>query len=431
MLPDLIGFRTLAPHIVTVAFSRKHSDLYNAILKSVITVKRTSEDGTRTELAHYFDALHFFGVTKELYEFDYEVEKKPRFLTREELDSLNSVTHMNETSANRVTCFKARTRGDRYEIFFIGGDGLAVIPMSKLYPNVRFRMRDAQAEHLGKRYNVYYIENGRVEDGNNVREYAYRCIQSGAYMSALNALKPFAMTGDRYAANDVGACYEKYDLFYSAKSWYEISGLDIAYSNILLLYDNRRVDLDVDDYIRKCQALIDHKNAFGYLYLSYLYNRDDCNLKMSKEEIIHLLDEGLKLDFNNNRLNFEKAYLLDLYDLDYKESHRYYRKVLDCKDGCCQTARYNYALQCLYGRGCEKNMAECLKWLIISAVNGYADSYKKLIEIYETEEGFINNTHVEVWKNIRIFDEKHDEYGNYIDDYCYNDYDYQTVVRGS
>ena len=214
---------------------------------------------------------------------------------------------------------------------------------------------------------------------------------------------PFAVAGDDKAKNDIGVCYERMYKYKTASVWYEKSNLEISKENLLLQYDNNRIPLDSEKYIELCNYLISKGNSKGYLYLSYLYQREDGPVA-DGEKAIEVLNEGLDKPFCG-RLMFEKAYLLNLYDKDLVESHNLYKGLLNSHDEFTETARYNYALQCWTARGCEKNMTECIVWLTIAAMNGYRDAFTKLIEIYETEEGFINEEQAEVWKTLEYINE--------------------------
>ena len=382
----------------SIQFNKNRKELIEKINSSLVNAKCTKDASGDDITTGYLDWLFLVGITDKVVEL--KDEDDVHTLPLGEYAEFFKAYGLDANGGKRLSLVKIRERGIMYEVNVATYGAPIVVRLSKLYPDVRFRVSDTERHiiTLYPSYDVYYIENGVVE-GEKARKHAEDYIRLECYSSAMATLLPFALAGDDKAMNDIGVCLEKMEKYDEASKWYEKSNLELAKENLLLQYDNKRISLNVEKYTNACNYLVERRNPKGYLYLSYLYQREDSGLA-NKKNAIGILNKGLKQAYSE-RLVFEKAYLLNLYNRDLKESHKLYRKLLTSDDGFTKTARYNYALQCWTGRGCKKNVTECIVWLTIAAMDGYRDAFTKLIELYETEKGYMNKKQVEVWKTLK------------------------------
>ena len=144
--------------------------------------------------------------------------------------------------------------------------------------------------------------------------------------------------------------------------------------------------------------------------MCYLYQRDDSDwfdAEMAKQEI----EKGFLEYPRRTEIKFELAYVLNRFsnnESDKQRSHSLYESLLTtCSvSNYLLTAKYNYALQCRNGIGCEKDVDKAIYWLTNASMDRYHDAFVELIDIYNNEEGYQNNTQSGLWKNLLDEEEK-------------------------
>lgn len=231
------------------------------------------------------------------------------------------------------------------------------------------------------------IENYDKTIINELRNKAVDTACEGNYEEALTILEPLANSGDSLCQNDLGVVYERMKNYEKAEYWYKKSDTKQAIQNLLTLYDNKRVPFEQKEYLNACKKLVDMKDEYGYLYLSYFY-QDDSNLNKDYNKAFEVLLKGLLVCKERRKIIFELGYLLESgvgCNIDNYKSHYCYELLLD--DTSNIVAHYNYGLQCYQGRGCTQDVDLAIKHFEIAVVNGkYKDAINYLIEIYSTDE---------------------------------------------
>lgn len=228
--------------------------------------------------------------------------------------------------------------------------------------------------------------------------------ENGMFNEAISILWPLAKTGDVEAMCNIGVCYERINDYEEAGRCYVRSDCNMAKLNLLKLYDNKRIAFNQDEYVKACDFLTNHDDWHGYLYMCYMH-QDYYEGLENGEKALEYVRKAIETFGRNEQLTFEEAFVLNAYarnQEDYKQSHSLYERLIksESESGFSTTAKYNYALQCRLGNGCDKNIELAIYWLIRAAMHKYHDAYVKLIDIYENEEGYVSPSNAEVWKKL-------------------------------
>lgn len=221
------------------------------------------------------------------------------------------------------------------------------------------------------------------ENADELRNEAVNLAKNHEYDKALEILLPLALKGDKSSQNDIGVVYEKIKDYENSAKWYKVCDNELSTKNLLKLYDNNKVNFTKEEYIKACNKLIDLKNEKGYLYLSYIYQKDI----LDYDKAFEVLLKGLISCDNTVGLVFELGYLLEKgigCKQDHFKSHKCYEAILD--RGSSAVVHYNYALQCQQGRGCKQDILKAIKHYEIAVKkSNYYDAIRQLIEIYSHE----------------------------------------------
>lgn len=224
---------------------------------------------------------------------------------------------------------------------------------------------------------------------------AMKLAYDGKYDEAIKMLKPLSEKGNLDARNNMGVCYERKHDYDKAISLYLGTDLLPAKVNALHLYRRNKVAFSLQNYLDCCKYLIQKENQFGFAFLSMLYEDNSRGLEDGKRAF-EIIMEGLKCCNKYDELTFRAGYLFEAgigCHVDHHRSHMLYSTILDNDNQV--TAKYNYALQCFYGRGCEKNINRAKKYFELAAKKGYKDAIKYL-EIIREEESKKNKKSQEV-----------------------------------
>ena len=232
---------------------------------------------------------------------------------------------------------------------------------------------------------LMYIKEARDIRAKKDIPFAVSIAETGDLEKAKEILLPYALEGYEDAQNDIGVVYERMKDYKEAEKWYKKSPSTLSIINLLTLYDNKRVDFDLRDYMDCCDTLIKEKNQNGYLYLSYIHQIDFKGVEDHKKAF-QVLQEGILFCKENEKLKFELGYLLEKgigCEVDNYMSHKCYESILH---GGEKVSNYNYALQCYQGRGCERDIKKAIVYFKVAAEQKYKDAIKCLIKIYSSEE---------------------------------------------
>ena len=239
-----------------------------------------------------------------------------------------------------------------------------------------------------------------LKQQSNIFDEGMKLANEGKYKLAIETLMPLTREGKfiNQANCNIGVCYERLGDYENAKLFYMASNDVVAKHNVLKLFDNEHVGFTNEEYFQTCDYLIKRHNQLGYLYLSYIYQNDKRGVE-DKEKAFNLLLEGFENCPEYDRLVFETAFLLERgcgCKEDHYKSHVLYGTILDTDD---VVAKYNYAEQCLFGWGCEKDVEEAIKYLTIAGEKNYKDAIRYLVQIYtDKDEGFADEEKANYWK---------------------------------
>ena len=233
-------------------------------------------------------------------------------------------------------------------------------------------------------------------------EEAIRLAKKRKLDEALELMLPLAEYGYDSAQNDLGVIYEMKKDYKNAAKWYLKDSSDNALINYLQLCDKHLIDFTVKEYFKACETLMEHKNGRGYLYVSYIHQNDYKGIQNHTKAFEILLEGLINCNKNKDAIVFELGYLLEIgigHEVDHYKSHKCYEAVLNTNiNYLFPTINYNYALQCYYGKGCEKDMEKAIKYFAISAEKNYKDAITHLIEIYSSKE-YYDEERLKYYKN--------------------------------
>lgn len=123
-------------------------------------------------------------------------------------------------------------------------------------------------------------------DSQSMYDEGMKLANEGRYEEAIKFLEPVALNGDKDAQNNLGVVYQRLKDYENSYKWYKLCGSELAKENILILFDNHRVEFNVDEYLELCQWFIDKDSQIGYLYLSYIYQNDLKVLRINQEHLM-------------------------------------------------------------------------------------------------------------------------------------------------
>jgi len=265
--------------------------------------------------------------------------------------------------------------------------------ISKMYPEEHFEVNewwDCDFDDDDPGYADYLLVDGKwyddEKDYENDMTYdrGMAVANEGKYQEAIEVLTPLIQVGNNSAICNIGVCYERIGNLEMARDLYKKSQACDAKLNLLRLYDNNRIAFEKDDYIEACNYLMERNWEEGFLYLAYYYeNKEYGELDIGKA--IDLIKIGMEKCKDVKQLMFEFAYLLETqseFEDQYK-AHAFYQMLLHTD---FVVAQYNYALQCLQGRGCDKDIDLAIKWFTVSAEGNYVPAMEKLVGIYGDEK---------------------------------------------
>ena len=142
-----------------VLFNKGKKELLEKIKESMVgakTIRNTSGDYVTRG---YLDWLYLLGITSEVYEFSEEENDGGdiREMTKEECAKYENATGLITTGGPRLASIKLRERGEMYEIDMVAYSAPIIVSLSKLFPNVRFRVSDREESMFGFNCNVYSV----------------------------------------------------------------------------------------------------------------------------------------------------------------------------------------------------------------------------------------------------------------------------------
>lgn len=229
-------------------------------------------------------------------------------------------------------------------------------------------------------------------------DYAYK----GEYEKSIEVLS--TLEGNVDALNNIGVNYEKLGQYQKAYEYYLKANTPWSLNNLLGLYNNGKIPMNIDDFKKQCEQLIKMGDYHGYIYLSDAYVGGHKGLPINHQLALKYAKEGFNAYPNTPYVVFHLAWCLSEYaknEEDKKESHRLYGSILndeDDEDGTVYlTARNNYALQCLDGYGCEQDISKAIYWFKKAFEGGYIDAAKNLAKIYSTVDDFRNQEFANFW----------------------------------
>ena len=245
-------------------------------------------------------------------------------------------------------------------------------------------------------------ENAPVKKDDNNLSFMYDEAMHYAYKDkyevAIVKLLPLAKKGFKNSRNDLAVCFERMGIYEEAKKWYEKDDSDLAKQNLLNLYYNKKIRFSKNKYLNICNYFMERNDPRGYheMFGYYAYSG---LVKQDYKQAFDYLLLGTINCCRSNLLIFDLGYCYEKgigVEVDNVRSHKYYGMIVDCEGE--RVTKYNYALQCYQGRGCEKDIQEAIKYFEQSASQGYKDAMRYLVEIYNSDE-YKNETKYQYYKS--------------------------------
>lgn len=245
---------------------------------------------------------------------------------------------------------------------------------------------------------VFSVNKNSVDDESNLFEDAMKLAYDNRFSEAINMLSRIS---DRNSVviNNIGVCYERLNDYEKAAKYYLEAKSETSLENYVRLCDRNKTEYEEETYVMCCKELIKMNNSQGYLYLSYIMQKPE-SIFYNKEKAFRLLEYSVGHDMYDTYTLFELGFLYNQGmhgEKDYFKSHLCYSLILDKND----VAKYNYALQCMSGRGCEIDVDEAVKYFTLAALNGYKDAIRCLVEIYDSTGDRHNDELYNLWSDIR------------------------------
>ena len=229
-------------------------------------------------------------------------------------------------------------------------------------------------------------------------EYAYK----GEYEKSIEILS--TLEGNVDALNNIGVDYERLGQYEKAYEYYLKANTPWSLDNLLGLYNNGKIPMNVEDYTKVCDHLTELGDYHGYIYLSKLYIGKHDSVPVNGQLALEYAKKGNEAFPNVTYVVFNLAWCLHEYadsEEDKQESHRLYESILfnrDKRDGTVYlTARYNYAWQCQEGYGCEHDISRAIYWYKKAFEEGYVNAARQLAYVYSTFESVKNQEFVDFW----------------------------------
>ena len=229
-------------------------------------------------------------------------------------------------------------------------------------------------------------------------EYAYK----GEYEKSIELLS--TLEGNTDALNNIGVDYERMGQFDKAYEYYLKANTPWSLDNLLGLYNNGKIPMNEEDYINICNRLTEMGDYHGYIFMSKLYTGKHSEVAENGQLALEYAEKGYEKFPKPAFIVFNLAWCLCEYgssDDDKNRSHQLYESILNDtndRDGTVYlSARHNYAWQCQEGCGCEKDVSRAIYWNIRAFEKGHRGCADALANIYETEEGFINQEFADFW----------------------------------
>ena len=229
-------------------------------------------------------------------------------------------------------------------------------------------------------------------------DYAYK----GEYEKSIEILS--TLEGNVDALNNIGVDYERLGQYEKAYEYYLKANTPWSLDNLLGLYNNGKIPMNVEDYTKVCDHLTELGDYHGYIYLSKLYIGKHESVPVNGQLALEYAKKGYETFPNVTYIVFNLAWCLHEYadtEEDKQESHRLYESILfnrDKRDGTVYlTARYNYAWQCQEGYGCEQDISRAIYWYKKAFEEGYVNAARQLAYVYSTFESVKNQEFVDFW----------------------------------
>lgn len=358
------------------------------------------------ECSYYIDLAKFYCIRKDLVE-----EKELTIIERLMVNNLAMWNHHNEFARCNLLDEKgcvilSLMEKDEYP------EGL-LVSISTMTPDIIYEIaltiKEGENEEKigyallnGKKLNLTKAKKIKADKIRQMNKNAYikgmSFAYNGEYDKAIEILLPLAKNGYEEAYNDLGVCFHNSGDYEKAKKWYEKCECSTAKENLLRLYFHQLIEFEEEKYFGICEELMNQNNEYGYHELFGLYAYGTLVEHDYNKAFSYLL-KGIVNCNESNLLIFDLGYAYE-YGIgvakDDSISHMWYERLIDIPKE--KVAEYNYALQCYYGKGCEKDLARAIHYFEESAELEYKSAMEHLVELYEKGE-YLNKEKYEEYKN--------------------------------